>query len=640
MQVLKKIISRCMHRVTCVLVAIIVVIMLFVQIASEQKRDYETATRTFMQIEQLLAQNQEEFDDVLEEYRETCLHNAEAIAYLIEHNPSVIEDLEELKKIAQFMEVDEIHIFDDTGRIYAGTHPQYYDYTFDSGEQMMFFKPMLKDRSLKLVQDITPNTAEAKLMQYSALWSENEEFILQVGMEPVNVMKTSKKNELSFLFSLFGVNHPEVGFFAVDAQSGEIVGSTETECVGKNLADVGLKLDDLSRHKGGFHAVVNGRHSYCVFQKSGANYIGRVISSLVLYRRIPGTVVAIAVCLIVIALILSRAVTRYMNRYVVDNIYSVNEKLHSIMQGNLDEEVDIHSSVEFSELSDYINRMKKRLLDSNSKMSYVLRKTNMYIGVYEYNQHMKRVRFTEYVPKILSLEYKEDEWLSSDYKAFQELIERMRQNPVPGENGIFERRGKYIKLEELNDNDGVFGVIIDVTEDLAKRKQIEVERDIDALTGLYNRRGLEQKLAQLFATPNTLGYSALVMIDADNLKVINDTYGHETGDAYLRKISELITSMETRKSVAARLGGDEFVLYLYQYQQEEALLEALHALDTIQEDCVASLNGEVTVPLRFSFGYSLVFGRTDYQNLLKEADERMYENKRKRKEAAAQLKKV
>ena len=129
-----------------------------------------------------------------------------------------------------------------------------------------------------------------------------------------------------------------------------------------------------------------------------------------------------------------------------------------------------------------------------------------------------------------------------------------------------------------------------------------MERDIDALTGLYNRRGLEQKLAQLFATPNTLGYSALVMIDADNLKVINDTYGHETGDAYLRKISELITSMETRKSVAARLGGDEFVLYLYQYQQEEALLEALHALDTIQEDCVASLNGEVTVPLRFSFG--------------------------------------
>ena len=137
MQVLKKIISRCMHRVTCVLVAIIVVIMLFVQIASEQKRDYETAIRTFMQIEQLLAQNQEEFDDVLEEYRETCLHNAEAIAYLIEHNPSVIEDLEELKKIAQFMEVDEIHIFDDTGRIYAGTHPQYYDYTFDSGEQMI-----------------------------------------------------------------------------------------------------------------------------------------------------------------------------------------------------------------------------------------------------------------------------------------------------------------------------------------------------------------------------------------------------------------------------------------------------------------------------------------------------------------------
>ena len=77
--------------------------------------------------------------------------------------PSVSEDMEELKRIAALMEVDEIHIFDKTGRIVAGTHPEYYDYTFDSGEQMSFFKPMLEDRSLKLVQDVTPNTAEGKM---------------------------------------------------------------------------------------------------------------------------------------------------------------------------------------------------------------------------------------------------------------------------------------------------------------------------------------------------------------------------------------------------------------------------------------------------------------------------------------------
>ena len=53
----------------------------------------------------------------------------------------------------------------------SGTHPQYYGYSFDSGEQMNYFKPMLKDKSLKMVQDIEPNTAEHKLMQYSAMWN-------------------------------------------------------------------------------------------------------------------------------------------------------------------------------------------------------------------------------------------------------------------------------------------------------------------------------------------------------------------------------------------------------------------------------------------------------------------------------------
>lgn len=170
MRTLKEIISRYMRLITCVLVVLLLIIIVYIQIANEQRQAYEGATGIFQQIEQLLVCNQEELEEIRAEYSETCLHNAEAIAYIIEDDPSVLESVDELKKIAQFIEVDEIHIFDDTGRIFTGTHPKYYDYTFDSGEQMNFFKPMLRDKSLKLVQEITPNTAEAKMMQYSALW--------------------------------------------------------------------------------------------------------------------------------------------------------------------------------------------------------------------------------------------------------------------------------------------------------------------------------------------------------------------------------------------------------------------------------------------------------------------------------------
>lgn len=634
MRTLKEIIGRYMRLITCALVAFLLIIIVYIQIANEQRQSYEGATGIFQQIEQLLVRNQEELEEIRVEYSETCLHNAEAIAYIIEDDPTVLESVEELKNIAKFMEVDEIHIFDETGRIFTGTHPKYYDYTFDSGEQMHFFKPMLEDKSLKLVQEITPNTAEAKLMQYSALWSQNGRFIVQVGMEPVNVMKVTQKNELSYLFSLIRVN-PEAQYYAIDIQSGKIIGSTETECVGKDLTEIGLKPDDFPDGEKGFHAVINGRHSYCSFKKIGTNYIGRVVLSSQMYRRVLGSTITSGLCLIIIAMILSYAVTRYMNHYVVEGIHDVNRKLYSIAQGNLDELIDIRSSREFSELSSYINKMKKSLLDNNRKMSYVLRKTNMYMGVYEYNEQMQSVRITEYVPQILALGQEEAKRLTANSSAFRNFIDSLRKHPVPEEANIYEVKNQYVKLEEVRENDEIFGVVIDVTDEIMKRKQIEVERDIDLLTGLYNRRGLEMKLNGLFAEPEKLGHSAVVMIDADNLKVINDTYGHEMGDVYLQKVSELISSRKAHGLIAARLGGDEFVLFLYQYEDEKELTDAIHNLETLQESSQTSLGDNVSVPLRFSMGYSLTREHMDYQSLLKEADTKMYENKRERKKAAA-----
>lgn len=630
MQTLKQIISRYIRCVTLLLVVALLALILYIQIIREQKHAYESATETFYQIEQVLAENQEELNETRESYQQTCLHNAEAIAYLIEARPSVLNSVEELKKIADFIEVDEIHIFDTTGCIYAGTHPEYYGFTFDSGEQMRFFKPMLTDKSLRLVQDITPNTAEAKLMQYSALWSSDGKFIVQVGMEPVNVLKVTEKNRLSYLFSLFRVN-PDANYYAVHKYSGTIVGSTDLSSVGRNLSEIGLNFDEVATNETGFHANVNGEKSYCVFKEAGENYIGRVLSCRDLYQRIPSTMIALAVCLITIALILSYVVTRYMNRYVIEGIHSINEKLHSISQGNLDEIVDMQSSIELSELSRYINRMKKSILDNNRKMSYVLGKTNMYIGVYEYNRHMKRVRITEHVPKILALEPGEAERLSADYEVFREFISSLRKNPVADETCVFSCRDRYVKLEEVSDDAEIFGVVIDVTEEIEKRKKIEAERDFDPLTGLYNRRGMDRKLSALFREPETLGHSAVVMADADNLKVINDTYGHDAGDLYLQKIAGLFCDFGPESCVSARLGGDEFVLFLYRYGNEQELNDAIALLTDLQNNSFADLNDQVRVPLRFSFGCSLTGQCGDYEKLIKEADEKMYENKKERK---------
>lgn len=104
---------------------------------------------------------------------------------------------------------------------------------------------------------------------------------------------------------------------------------------------------------------MDGRNAYCVFQKAGDNYIGRVIASCDLYRRIPQSTAALAICLAAVVIALNCAVTRYMNRYVVNGIEAINEKLGRIAEGNLDEEIAVQSSEEFARLSSYINIMKR-----------------------------------------------------------------------------------------------------------------------------------------------------------------------------------------------------------------------------------------------------------------------------------------
>ncbi|MCE2604307.1 hypothetical protein LH384_35025, partial [Pseudomonas aeruginosa] len=65
---------------------------------------------------------------------------------------------------------------------------------------MKFFLPMLKDKSMQLCQEVTPNTAENKLMQYIAVWREDQKGIVQIGMEPIRLLEAMKKNELSHIF--------------------------------------------------------------------------------------------------------------------------------------------------------------------------------------------------------------------------------------------------------------------------------------------------------------------------------------------------------------------------------------------------------------------------------------------------------
>ncbi len=367
MQTIKGIVSRNMQKITLIMVLLILLLATAIQVFTIRRTGQENAHQIFNQVEQILEENSHELERVQAEYAAMCLNDARTAAYILEYNPGARDDVGELKKIAANLEVDEIHIFDAKGVIVAGTHPEYFGFSFDSGEQMSFFKPLLSDQSLELVQDITPNTAENKLVQYSALWNEDRTFIVEIGMYPDTVLRATEKNELSYIFSLLrtGVGY---SLYAIDPDTGTVMGSTVLADTGRDASEVGFRMDQLGGGRE-FLARAGGHLSYCLSQEIGGNYVIWTSPLSGLSQSILITVLILLAGLLLIAAILVHAVTVMMDRTVIDQSRRINEGLRSIQGGNLTTRINVRDSKEFQELSAHINDMVSSLLHSSEKLA-------------------------------------------------------------------------------------------------------------------------------------------------------------------------------------------------------------------------------------------------------------------------------
>jgi len=155
----------------------------------------------------------------------------------------------------------------------------------------------------------------------------------------------------------------------------------------------------------------------------------------------------------------------------------------------------------------------------------------------------------------------------------------------------------------------------------------------DTLTGLANRLGLEQELTLTLAQAEKVsGAFALLFLDLDGFKAVNDTLGHDVGDALLREVAKRLGTIRRESDVLARLGGDEFVLLARGATTEAAKEITLRIQQTFRQPFLSS-NG---LPIGASVGYSAYpADGTDVSTLMSEADKRMYDVKRARKNQQA-----
>lgn len=135
----------------------------------------------------------------------------------------------------------------------------------------------------------------------------------------------------------------------------------------------------------------------------------------------------------------------------------------------------------------------------------------------------------------------------------------------------------------------------------------------DALTQLPNRYYLEEKII------NSDDVRWIVVLDVDNFKLINDTYGHDKGDDVLQKVARQIQTKVGQDGVACRWGGEEFLIAFYTQEKNDVVRK----INELQQE-VKSLDCGLDAPITFSCGCAYLLGCEDYKRVFRRADEALY----------------
>jgi diguanylate cyclase (GGDEF)-like protein len=160
---------------------------------------------------------------------------------------------------------------------------------------------------------------------------------------------------------------------------------------------------------------------------------------------------------------------------------------------------------------------------------------------------------------------------------------------------------------------------------------LKVESERDGLTGVYNRRAFEEAMEREFAAATKNGWPlSVVFVDLDKFKDINDTHGHQGGDAMLKDVASLLTGTLRETDVVARYGGDEFVLLLPGVDSDQVEVIARRLVENARDRKVDSGNGRL-ISITLSLGIATCDSRSAFatsQDLLAAADTALYHSKR------------
>lgn len=597
----------------------------------EYSAELSTNRNAQLKLEQLiqtLDNNKEELDNLTESLNEDYLTRAYAFAYIIQQNPNVLTSQQELERIKDLLIVDELHVIDAQGILFAGTVPKYFGMDFFSTNQTAEFISILEG-SPYLIQDIRPNGAEQKIFQYIGVARQDELGIVQIGLAPTRLLEAQKRNEIAYIISRIPMDQG-TSLFAVNKEDGMILAHSDAQYVNQNISVLGSSIEDLIQADHGNFIHTQNQKVYCVSEFYDNVLLCITYTKDVVYADRSITLTLTMIGILFISFIMLLTIHWLVRHHIVKGLHHIMKDVHEITDGNLNTTVDVEDNPEFKQLSTDINKMVQSILNATVKVTKVIEMVDIPIGVFEFSNDKKTVMATDRLRKIMNWDEAKAAALYQDKDAFmKELTSFMdiHKTNISNIYRISNDSDTWIQLNITMDEQGTFGVVSDVSKEMKEKMEITYERDHDALTNLKNITIFKHMVETHIQT--TQGICGMLMMDIDNFKNINDTYGHDWGDTYLKICAYFLTAFENEHIISARRSGDEFCMFLYNFESKESIHETLIAF-------YKQIHAyEITFPdgsshhIHLSAGLALSSDTCmDYESLMRAADIALYESKK------------
>lgn len=332
------------------------------------------------------------------------------------------------------------------------------------------------------------------------------------------------------------------------------------------------------------------------------------------------------------SLVLARKLSRPISR-LSDEVAHARESRSSIPM------LSATGIIELDRFSSAFTQLGREVLDTSTKFLRIMDMASVELGGYELRSAPDSIYVTDNFFDLLGMPGVDADDLTA--QSFRELLQRFERScphsPAPDGAMLYHIRlpsGKerYLRIETTHEDGTQVGLAEDATANTLEKLRIEHERDYDTLTDLYNRRAFHRICAEFFCSPEKLGHAALLMFDLDNLKQINDTFGHDWGDEYIRRTGECFAKNAPARTVCARISSDEFNALFYGYNDQDTLRADIRALKAALEHSVVQLPSGRELRVSVSGGIAWYpESSTNLITLRKYADFAMYQVKLSRK---------